>query len=191
MCQGVFGMPLRLRVYKGKTKKQNNWSKDVFNILKAANVRQVAYVPDAGHSSLIKMAIADNSIKPVLLTSEQEGVAVLSGAWLGGEAGTLLMQSSGVGNVINMLGMANECRFPLLMLVTMRGDWGEFNPWQVPMGQATESVLTAAGVIVHRVDDASKIAETVEAAAKLSFEGGRMVAVLIGQRVVGFKDWTK
>ena len=104
------------------TKKQNNWSKDVFNILKAANVRQVAYVPDAGHSSLIKMAIADNSIKPVLLTSEQEGVAVLSGAWLGGEAGTLLMQSSGVGNVINMLGMANECRFPLLMLVTMRGD---------------------------------------------------------------------
>ena len=173
------------------TKKQNNWSKDVFNILKAANVRQVAYVPDAGHSSLIKMAIADNSIKPVLLTSEQEGVAVLSGAWLGGEAGTLLMQSSGVGNVINMLGMANECRFPLLMLVTMRGDWGEFNPWQVPMGQATESVLTAAGVIVQRVDDASKIAETVEAAAKLSFEGGRMVAVLIGQRVVGFKDWTK
>ena len=184
-------MPLRLRLYKGMTKKQNNWSKDVFNILKAANVRQVAYVPDAGHSSLIKMAIADNSIKPVLLTSEQEGVAVLSGAWLGGEAGTLLMQSSGVGNVINMLGMANECRFPLLMLVTMRGDWGEFNPWQVPMGQATESVLTAAGVIVHRVDDASKIAETVEAAAKLSFEGGRMVAVLIGQRVVGFKDWTK
>ena len=173
------------------TKKQKNWSNDVFKILKAANVRQVAYVPDAGHSSLIKMAIADNSIKPVLLTSEQEGVAVLSGAWLGGEAGTLLMQSSGVGNVINMLGMANECRFPLLMLVTMRGEWGEFNPWQVPMGQATESVQKAAGVIVHRVDDASEIAETVEAAAKLSFEGGRMVAVLIGQRVVGFKDWKK
>ena len=173
------------------TKKQNNWSKDVFKILKAAKVRQVAYVPDAGHSSLIKMAIADNSIKPVLLTSEQEGVAVLSGAWLGGEAGTLLMQSSGVGNVINMLGMANECRFPLLMLVTMRGEWGEFNPWQVPMGQATGSVLRAAGVIVHGVDDASEIAETVEAAAKLAFEGGRMVAVLISQRVVGFKDWTK
>ena len=174
-----------------KTKKKPDWSKDVFKVLKKADIRQVAYVPDAGHTSLIKMAIADNAIKPVSLTSEEEGVAVLSGAWLGGEAGALLMQSSGVGNVINMLGMANECRFPLLMLVTMRGEWGEFNPWQVPMGQATEAVLEAAGVIVHRVDEPSEIAETVEAAARLAFEGGRMVAVLIGQRVVGFKDWAK
>lgn len=174
-----------------KTKKKTDWSKDVFRVLKKADVQQIAYVPDAGHTALIKMAIADNAIKPVSLTSEEEGVAVLSGAWLGGEAGALLMQSSGVGNVINMLGMANECRFPLLMLVTMRGEWGEFNPWQVPMGQATESVLEASGVIVHRVDEPDEIAETVEAAAKLAFEGGRMVAVLIGQRVIGFKDWTK
>ena len=173
------------------TKKQKNWSNDVFKILKAANVRQVAYVPDAGHSSLIKMAIADNSIKPVLLTSEQEGVAVLSGAWLGGEAGTLLMQSSGVGNVINMLGMANECRFPLLMLVTMRGEWGEFNPWQLPMGQGTAKALEDAGVIVYHVDNADDLSETIYAASQIAFNSYRAVAVLIGQRVIGFKDWRK
>ena len=103
----------------------------------------------------------------------------------------MLMQSSGAGNVINMLSVSNECRFPLLMLITMRGEWGEFNPWQVPMGQATENVLEAAGVIVQRVDDPHDIAETVAAASKLAFDAGRMVAVLIGQRVVGFKDWTK
>jgi len=174
-----------------KAKKKTDWSADVFRVLKDADVRQVAYVPDAGHTNLINLCIADNAVRAVPLTSEQEGVAVLTGAWLGGEAGTLLMQSSGVGNIINMLGTANECRIPLLMLVTMRGDWGEFNPWQVPMGQATEKVLVAAGVIVHRVDDPDQIAETVEAAAKLAFDAGRMVAVVIGQRVVGFKDWAK
>ena len=80
---------------------------------------------------------------------------------------------------------------PLLMLVTMRGQWGEFNPWQVPMGRATAPVLEAAGVAVHEVDDAARVAETVYAAACLAFDAYRPVAVLIGQRVIGFKDWTK
>jgi sulfopyruvate decarboxylase alpha subunit len=176
---------------RAATKNKTAWPSDVFRVLKDADVKQIAYVPDAGHTELIKLSIADNAVRAVPLTAEQEGVAVLTGAWLGGEAGTLLMQSSGVGNIINMLSIANECRIPLLMLVTMRGDWGEFNPWQVPMGQATEKSLVAAGVIVHRVDDPDQIAETVEAATKLAFDAGRMVAVLIGQRVVGFKDWTK
>ena len=179
------------RAARKKPKKKTDWPVDVFRVLKDADVRQIAYVPDAGHTELINLCIADNAVCSVPLTAEQEGVAVLTGAWLGGEAGALLMQSSGVGNVINMLGMANECRIPLLMLVTMRGDWGEFNPWQVPMGQATEKALVAAGVIVHRVDDADRIAETVESAARLAFDAGRMVAVLIGQRVVGVKDWSK
>jgi sulfopyruvate decarboxylase TPP-binding subunit len=90
-----------------------------------------------------------------------------------------------------MLSIANECRFPLLMLVTMRGEWGEFNPWQVPMGQATEKALRAAGVIVHHVDDPARVGETVAAATRLAFQAGRMVAVLIGQRIVGVKDWSK
>jgi sulfopyruvate decarboxylase alpha subunit len=177
---------------KGKrTKPMTDWPDEMFRALKAADVRQVVYVPDAGHTQLIDKCLYDNTIRTVPLTSEQEGVAVLAGAWLGGEAGALLMQSSGAGNIINMLSIANECRFPLLMLVTMRGEWGEFNPWQVPMGQATEKALQAAGVIVHHVDDPDRVGETVAAATKLAFGAGRMVAVLIGQRIIGFKDWSK
>ncbi|HSN41633.1 MAG TPA: phosphonopyruvate decarboxylase, partial [Burkholderiales bacterium] len=115
----------------------------------------------------------------------------LYGAWLGGERGALLMQSSGVGNCINMLSMAQECRMPLLMLVTMRGQWGEFNPWQVPMGQSTTAALENAGVIAQPVDDAARIAETVDASARLAFCSYRTVAVLINQRVIGFKNWSK
>ena len=127
-------------------------------------MKQVAYVPDAGHKQLIELAHANPGLKSVVLTTEEEGVALLVGAHLGGERGVLLLQSSGVGNCINMLSLAAECRVPLLMLVTMRGEWGEFNPWQVTMGQATPAVLEAMGAIVLRADDADRIVETVRAA---------------------------
>jgi len=159
----------------------------IYQALKQAGVKQVAYVPDAGHSQLIKACHADREIKAVCLTTEEEGVAMLAGAWLGGERGVLLMQSSGTGNCINMLGMIAECRFPLLMILTMRGHWGEFNPWQVPMSQATVPALNAIGVVVQPVDRAAEIAETVSAAARLAFSTGRAVAVLISQRVIGAK----
>ena len=161
----------------------------IYQALKQAGVKQVAYVPDAGHSQLIKACHADREIKAVCLTTEEEGVAMLAGAWLGGERGVLLMQSSGAGNCINMLGMIAECRFPLLMILTMRGHWGEFNPWQVPMSQATVPALNAIGVVVQPVDRAAEIAETVSAAARLAFSTGRAVAVLISQRVIGAKQF--
>jgi sulfopyruvate decarboxylase alpha subunit len=155
------------------------------------NVRQVAYVPDSGHARLIELVRADTNIHAVRLTSEEEGIALATGAWLGGQRSALLLQSSGVGNCINMLGMNEECRIPLLMLVTMRGEWGEFNPWQVPMAQATGQTLTAMGVIVMPVARADEVAETAAAGAKLAFNTGRSVAVLIGQRAIGAKEFRK
>ncbi len=171
--------------------KASSWPKDVHDVLKDARVRQVAYVPDAGHARLIELCLADARIRTILLTTEEEGVASLAGAWLGGERGALLLQSSGVGNCVNMLGMIRECRFPLLALVTMRGEWGEFNPWQVPMGRGTAAALTNAGVIVHHVDEAAKVGETVLAASHLAFDASQAVAVLISQRVIGFKHWDR
>lgn len=166
------------------------WPDEIHGVLRDTGVTQVCYVPDAGHKILIERSIVDNLMTTVRLTTEEEGVALLAGSWLGGARGVLLMQSSGVGNCINMLGMIQECRIPLLMLVTMRGEWGEFNPWQLPMGQGTQAALEAAGVIVHRVDDAALVRETVDAAARIAFASYRAVAVLIGQRVIGFKQFT-
>ncbi len=167
------------------------WPDEIYRILADADVRQVCFVPDAGHTRLIERCLADQRMTLVRLTTEEEGVAMLGGAWLGGERGALLMQSSGVGNCINMLGMTHECRFPLLMLVTMRGEWGEFNPWQTAMGPGTQAALESVGVIVQHIDDAAHVAETVDAAARLAFNSYRAVAVLIGQRVIGFKQFRK
>ncbi len=165
------------------------WPDEIYRILADADVRQVCFVPDAGHTRLIERCLDDQRMKSVRLTTEEEGVAMLGGAWLGGERGALLMQSSGVGNCINMLGMTHECRFPLLMLVTMRGEWGEYNPWQTAMGLGTQTALESVGVIVQHVADAAHVAESVDAAARLAFNSYRAVAVLIGQRVIGFKQF--
>ena len=167
------------------------WPGDIYQALKRLRIAQVAYVPDAGHTQLILDCHADKDIETVSLTTEQEGVAMLAGAWLGGERGVLLMQSSGAGNCINMLSLAQECRFPILMLVTMRGEWGEFNPWQLAMGQSTAKMLEHAGCVVQRVDRADEVGEVVYAGGQMAFSTNRPVAILIGQRVIGFKDWSK
>ncbi len=163
------------------------WTDEIFGVLKAMDVRQVAYVPDSGHAPLIGRARADAAMRAVPLTTEEEGVALLAGAWLGGQRGVLLLQSSGVGNCINMLSLIHTCGFPLLALVTMRGEFGEFNAWQVPMGSATEAALRLMGVQVARVDHPTDALETVQAAARMAYLGGSAMAVLLGQRLVGAK----
>ncbi len=167
------------------------WPDDIFRVLLDMDVKQVAYVPDAGHTRLIELCRDSNALTAVSLTTEEEGIAFLAGAWLGGQRGVLLMQSSGIGNCVNMLSLARACRFPLPILVTMRGQWGEFNPWQVPMGQISADVLGLAGVVVYPVDDTARIADTVAAAARTAFDGPGLSAVLISQRVVGAKTFGK
>jgi sulfopyruvate decarboxylase alpha subunit len=163
------------------------WQADVFAALKRARIAQVGYVPDAGHAHLIAAAHADPEIRATVLTTEEEGVALAAGAWLGGQRAVLLMQSSGVGNCINMLSLPVSCHMPFLTLVTMRGEWGEFNPWQIPMGTATPAVLAAAGVHVRRADRADEAAETVAAAAAMALASCVPVAVLFSQRLIGAK----
>jgi sulfopyruvate decarboxylase alpha subunit len=167
------------------------WPGDIFTTLKRHDVKLFAYVPDAGHIELIKRAHADNSVRPVLLTTEEEGIGLLAGAWLGNMRGVLLMQSSGVGNCINMLSLTKLTRFPFLTIVTMRGEWGEFNPWQVPMGSATPSAFELMDVRVLRANEPSEVADVVEAGASFAYGGGTPTAILLSQRLLGAKSFAK
>ena len=166
-----------------------HWSEGVFALFKQQGIRQVSLVPDAGHSLLIKLCEADADLRLVRLTTEEEGIALAVGAWLGGDKSVLLMQSSGVGNCINMLSMLAVCQIPLTMLITMRGDWSEFNPWQVPMGQAARSVLEAMGVLVSAAQQEGEVVPFTEGALRIAYNTFRPAAVLIGQRVLGAKTF--
>ena len=140
---------------------------------------------------MIEHCQADPRIRAVSLTSEEEGIGLAAGAWLGGHRAALLMQSSGVGNCINLLSLAKSCRLPLVMLVTMRGEWAEFNPWQVPMGSKTQAALELMDVLVYRVERAEEAGETVAAALDIAFNGGLAAAILLSQRLIGAKVWVK
>ena len=169
------------------TKTPARWQDELYDLLRDHNVTQFAYVPDAAHRVLIARASADPQVRAVALTTEEEGVALLAGTDLGGARGVLLMQSSGTGNCINMLSLIKGGRFPFLAFVSMRGDFGEGNPWQFPMGQAVEPVLQAMGGICLRVVHPEEVVPTARAALTMAFQGGHAVAVLLTQKLIGAK----
>jgi len=168
-----------------------DWQQAVYEVIKSANINLIGYVPDAGHATLINSANADDAILDVVMTSEQEGIPLCAGAWLGGMRSMLLMQSSGVGNCVNMLSLQRTARFPMVILVTMRGEYAEFNPWQIPMGSTTQAVLEICGFKVERVESESEAAETVQAAIDFAFNSNVGVAVLLSQKMLGRKKWVE
>src|SRR5258708_26262394 len=89
-----------------------DWRDDIFTALKAADIRQVGYVPDAGHSRLIELVVADPLIRAVSLTTEEEGIALAAGAWLGGQRAALLMPSCRLGHRLHILSPSQSCRLP-------------------------------------------------------------------------------
>lgn len=167
------------------------WQEAIYQVLKRGKIQQVGYVPDAGHAHVIRRVHADPDMRAVVLTTEEEGVALATGAWLGGQRSVLLMQSSGVGNCINMMSILQSCRIPFLTLVTMRGEYAEFNPWQTPMSKATQASMELMGIRVQRADRAEEVEDTVAAALDSAFMAGESMAVLLSQRLIGRKQWIK
>jgi sulfopyruvate decarboxylase alpha subunit len=170
---------------------ETSWPDAIYAHFRRVGIRQVGYVPDAGHSRLITLCQHDPNIADVVLTTEEEGVGLVAGAALGGQRAALLMQSSGVGNCINMFSLLQNCGFGCVILVTMRGEFGEFNPWQVPMGAITEDVLRLAGFLTYRIENPNDVDDIVGAGCDMAYDGNLRVAILLAQRLIGRKQWTR
>jgi sulfopyruvate decarboxylase TPP-binding subunit len=168
-------------------KPKTKWQDEVYEILKAAKIKYFTYVPDGGHKDLIIRCNEDPEVTAVPLTIECEGVAFAAGVHLGGERAVMLIQSSGVGNIINMLSLIDNGRFPFLTLVTMRGDFGEGNPWQMAAGRAAQETMEAMNVRVLRAETEADVIDVVKAAVTMAFGAESSVAVLLSQRLLGAK----
>jgi len=162
----------------------SEWPDRIHAILKRNGVSQVGYVPDNGHARLISLCQADNDIIDVVMTNEAEGAGLVLGATLGGKRAALLIQSSGVGNCINMFSILQSCGIPCVIVVTMRGEYDDFNPWQVMMGQMTEATLKMCGFMTYRVDAAADVEDMVSSACTMAYGGNLQVAVLLSQRLI-------
>ncbi len=165
------------------------WSGVMFDLMRDAGVKLFAHVPDAGNDRLIALAEEHNDTRTVLLTTEEEGVGICAGADLVGERAVLCMQSSGLGNCPNYLSLAKGAHFPLLMMISMRGDYGEQNPWQYPMAGAVESLLESMGVLIFKVESRDDLEKAITAAISASGKGAQSAAIVLSQKFLGAKGF--
>jgi sulfopyruvate decarboxylase alpha subunit len=168
-----------------------DWSRAVHQALRSQGVTVVGFVPDGGMKGVIELCLADPSMRTVPLTNESEGPCLMNGAWLGGAKGCLIMQSTGVGNIINTASMTEVCQFPLLVLVSWRSSWAEGNRWQMPMGERCQDYFRMAGFHTQTVEHPEDAGPSVEAAVEHAYNTLNGVGVFFSQRVMGVKRFLR
>jgi sulfopyruvate decarboxylase alpha subunit len=166
-----------------------SWAKHVADVLRRNDIRTFATVPDYIVSHVLEHLGADPGCRVVTVTREEEGVGLLSGAWLAGARGALLMQNSGLGNCVNALASLNAAsRIPIVLVLSHRGDLGEFNPAQVPMGQATTKVLDALDIRWTRPTTIAALEAQADGLIKLAYTRALPVAFVLPTELTGGKQ---
>jgi sulfopyruvate decarboxylase alpha subunit len=165
---------------------QAGWSKSVADALRRNGIRTFATVPDFIVSQVLEHLWADPECRVITATREEEAVGILSGAYLAGERGALLMQNSGLGNCVNALASLNvAAQIPLVMVISHRGDLGEYNPAQVPMGQAAERILEALEVRTSQPHTVEAFESEADGLIKLAYTRSLPVAFLLPNDLTG------
>jgi sulfopyruvate decarboxylase alpha subunit len=128
------------------------WHETVLEAFRANEVRLVTYVPDNVLKPLIAGCHADPYFTTFAAAREEEAVGIISGAWMAGMRGILLMQTSGFATLANVLASL-PCAFqiPALMMVSERGTLGEFNLGQAMVCRTMRPVLDSLGIEHHTV----------------------------------------
>jgi sulfopyruvate decarboxylase alpha subunit len=163
-----------------------SWQEQFYQSLKANGIRLVCYVPDSALAVLIDLLEKDDSLQVVSVTREEEGVGILAGGYLGGMRGALLFQSSGLGNSINALTSLNiPQQIPFLMVITPRGEVGEFNPFQVPMGRILKPLLDLLLIGYAVLEREDQVQVLVERACRSAFRTNLPVAIILSRDLAG------
>jgi sulfopyruvate decarboxylase alpha subunit len=164
------------------------WGRAMAEILWRNDIRHFATVPDYIVSQVLKHLWADPESTVVTATREEEGLGILSGAYLAGRRGALLMQNSGLGNCVNTLGSLNVAsQIPVVLVISHRGDIGEFNAAQVPMGQATEAILDSVDVRHVMPTTVEELDLVADGLIKLAYTRSMPVAFILPAQLTGGK----
>ena len=162
------------------------WHQHLADALRRNDIRTFVTVPDFVVSQVLEHLWPDESCRVVTVTREEEGVGVLSGAFMAGKRGALLMQNSGLGNCVNGLASLNQAaQIPIVMIISHRGDIGEFNVAQVGMGQATEPVLEALSVRYIKPHSVEELEAEVDGLIKLAYTRNLPVAIVLPNDLTG------
>ncbi|SDK57604.1 thiamine pyrophosphate-binding protein [Natronorubrum texcoconense] len=166
----------------------DRWIPDAVEALKQADVEVVAHLPDSKIGPLIEAVESDSAFETVQVAREEAAIGVLTGAWVGGTRGALLCQSSGLANAINAIGsLTLPARTPFFAVVTRRGNLGEFNVAQVPVGYNIDRILDDFGVRNDTVTEADDVGHHIRLAAESAFSTATPYIILLEQTVTGSK----
>ncbi len=162
-----------------------DWAAGVCAGVYASGIRDVVYVPDNPLSHVLRAFQAGyGDVRLVLATREEEAMGIAAGLYLGGRRPAVLLQSSGIGNSLNaMTSLLLPYQIPIVMIVSLRGDAGEWNAAQVPMGRAVRAIFDAIGVPHSTVESAGAALATVKVAAQTAFDTRVAAACLLPRRV--------
>jgi sulfopyruvate decarboxylase alpha subunit len=167
---------------------ESDWSQHVADALRRNGIRLFATVPDYIVSQVLEHLWADEECNVITTTREEEGLGLLSGAYLGGKRGALLMQNSGLGNCVNTLGSLNVAsQIPVVMVISHRGDLGEFNPAQIPVGQAAGRILEALDVRYVSPSTVDEFEAQADGLIKFSYTRSTPVAFVLPPELTGGK----
>ncbi|RAP53007.1 MAG: sulfopyruvate decarboxylase subunit alpha [Methanosphaera sp. rholeuAM270] len=151
----------------------------IYNGIKDAGINFIVSVPCANLKKLLNMIDDDEEIRHVPVTREEEGFGICAGAYMGGMKPAILMQNSGLGNSVNVLASLMKLyNFPVLMIISHRGTFGEGVYGQIPMSKATIKVLDSLDIMYHKVDNPNESREVVKRAWDLSLISEEPIALL-------------
>lgn len=166
-----------------------SWEETLRQGFKANGIQLICYLPDITMSDLIDLLLKDDSFKVVPLTREEEGVGILAGGFMGGMRGAMLLQSTGLGNSINALtSLSIPQQLPFLMLMNPRGDLGEPNPFQVPMGKVLEPILDLMGIQHATLEREETVRPLLDRACRTAFRANQPVALLLTRELTGGRE---
>jgi len=157
--------------------------------LRTNNICSISFIPDSVIERILRVAGKDPYFLFTTLAREEEGVGIITGEYLAGRYGVLMMQSAGLGNCVNALAsLAIPYQIPFLMLISQRGELGEFNACHVVLGKALRSILQALGIQHYTVNREDELETIVNGAIKTAYTCEQPVAVILSTALVGWKD---
>jgi sulfopyruvate decarboxylase alpha subunit len=174
-----------------ETNTERSWHRIVHDVLRANEVRLVTYVPDRVLTPLIKAIHADDFFTCFCTTREEEAVGIMSGAWMGGMRGCVLMQTSGFATLPNVIAsLAVPYQIPLLMLISERGTLGEFNYGQALVCRTMRPVLDSLAIEHHTIARLDEVEFIVDRSIKQAVATQAPCALILSPMLTGGKVFT-
>jgi len=163
-----------------------SWSDTFLALLKDNDIRLIGYVPDNVLTPLIKGVTTDNYFMPVGATREDEAVGTVTGAYMAGLRGAVMMQTSGFALIANALAsLVMPYQIPLVMVISERGTMGEFNIGQSLVARTMRPTLDTLGIVHHTLTDEANMPFIVDSSIKQAYSTQAPVAFILSPLLTG------